>query len=385
MREAVRSGRRANFYITENSFIDHYAREVGTTGIAVYHALARHANCETRSTWVGTAKVAELLGVEQRTVQRALKKLESLNLIRIIRSSNMTTYFLIPVPARPKTATVIPLFDQIPDQEFTDENTAAEEDATSTSSIASFLSRHATHASSPTSPVSFPATSTSQSTTVQSRSRDIRDIPYKEEQNLGNNTFEQEYFTEQEILTAQECANRIIDRLERDSKGNIPTTIGSVVEIVRAEARHTGRPISGSVSRITTAWNLASRYGISPEIFLENYIPRILAKGLIENLQLAATNGFISTVAEAVKAEAKRMGCSQEEATKFIRGKALDESLGGGALKLSYFENMKWRNSNATYKPSASTQRSERTKQNILDGLALAAEISRRNQSNSPK
>jgi DNA-binding transcriptional ArsR family regulator len=192
MREAVRSGRRANFYITENSFIDHYAREVGTTGIAVYHALARHANCETRSTWIGTAKVAELLGVEQRTVQRALKKLESLNLIRIIRSSNMTTYFLVPVPTRPRTLSVIPLFDQILDHEFIDENIGAEEDAASMSSIASSTSHHATSASFPASPVSFPTTSTSQTTTAKSHSRDIRDAAYKEEQDLENKTFEQE-------------------------------------------------------------------------------------------------------------------------------------------------------------------------------------------------
>src|SRR5229473_2129290 len=114
MREAVRSGRRANFYITENSFIDHYARDVGTTGVAVYHVLERHVNCETRSTWIGTAKMAKLLNVDQRTIQRTIKKLESLRLIRIVRSENMTTFFIVPVPPPAKT-TSTPLFDEMLD------------------------------------------------------------------------------------------------------------------------------------------------------------------------------------------------------------------------------------------------------------------------------
>ena len=45
MREIVRSGRRENYYVTDNSFIDHYAREMQPVDIAVYHALERYANC----------------------------------------------------------------------------------------------------------------------------------------------------------------------------------------------------------------------------------------------------------------------------------------------------------------------------------------------------
>ena len=61
-------------------------------GIAVYHVLERHMNFETKSTWVGTAKVAELLNTSQRTVQRTLNLLQDLKLIRIIRTATMTTY-----------------------------------------------------------------------------------------------------------------------------------------------------------------------------------------------------------------------------------------------------------------------------------------------------
>jgi len=117
MREIVRSGRRENYYVTDNSFIDHYAREMQPVDIAVYHALERYANCHTRSTWVGTAKIAEVLNVSQRTVQRSLKVLEDHKLIRIVQTSTLKMYFIVPVPPRAKMA-AIPLFDRIEEEEF---------------------------------------------------------------------------------------------------------------------------------------------------------------------------------------------------------------------------------------------------------------------------
>ena len=259
MKEAVRSGRRANFYITENSFIDHYAREVGTTGIAVYHTLARYANCETRSTWVGTARVADLLGVDQRTVQRALKKLESLNLIRIIRSSNMTTYFLVPVPSRPKTAAVIPLFDQIPDREFTAENSLEEEyekDATPVSSVASAQSRHATQASSATSPVPFPTTSAPRRATISSLTSDARDAVYKEEQNLLNKSFGQE---DNACADLQESMRFIVNFLKLPilklpvTDSNRKTTEQAIEAALVTESEYSGRSFQDAAKVIAEA------------------------------------------------------------------------------------------------------------------------------------
>jgi len=189
MKEAVRSGRRANFYITENSFIDHYAREVGPVGIAVYHVLERHMNCETRSTWIGTARMAELLNLSQRTIQRTLKTLEDLKLIRILRTANMTTYVIVPVPPRPKTAAVIPLFDHIDNASFMNEEVADQEvpaaEATSMSPLATPLSYPPTLKS----PV---ATIESHPATARSHIRDTRVAAYKEEQNSLDKTIEQD-------------------------------------------------------------------------------------------------------------------------------------------------------------------------------------------------
>ena len=86
MRESVRSGRRANFFITENRFIDCYARKVGGSGVAVYSILQRCANSETRETWIGADKMAEVLDLDRSTVYRYLKQLEDLRLIETLRT-----------------------------------------------------------------------------------------------------------------------------------------------------------------------------------------------------------------------------------------------------------------------------------------------------------
>ena len=187
MKEAVRSGRRANFYITENSFIDHYAREVGPVGIAVYHVLERHVNCETRATWIGTARMAELLNLSQRTIQRTLKTLEDLKLIRILRTPTMTTYVVVPVPSRPKM-TAIPLFDHTSEEMFpgvNDEPASHDDQATAVSQVATPAPRSATSMSSS-------ASSPSLSASRASHIGDTGVTAYKEEQNLPNKTSEQD-------------------------------------------------------------------------------------------------------------------------------------------------------------------------------------------------
>src|SRR5258708_723826 len=262
MREAVRSGRRANFYITENSFIDHYARDVGTTGVAVYHVLERHANCETRSTWIGTAKMAKLLNVDQRTIQRTIKKLESLRLIRIVRSENMTTFYIVPVPPPVKT-TSAPLFDEMPhfvsDDDDPDVGSATSESraATFASSVATYRSHNATFTPHPS---------------------DIPVAAYKEEQNLSNKTLEQG------VSPAQECAKRILQIFRLPS-----TLLNSVIDLVEAEVRHTGLSMEGSVARITTAANLEERRGTTIEKFVDNYIGRIFAEEIVGFLHLRET------------------------------------------------------------------------------------------------
>jgi hypothetical protein len=217
MRESVRSSRRANFYITENSFIDHYARDVGPAGVAVYHALERHVNCETRSTWVSTKKIAELLNLSQRTVQRTLKMLEDSRLIRIIRTETMTTYVIVPVPTKAKMSP-IPLFD---DLHIGDIHVAS---ATSTSSQTTSASRRATSMSS---------------------ASDTHDAPNKEEQNLVNNTLEQD---QSGPLNSRILAEKVVALLSIPATDNNLKMVQAALE---AEKGYTGQLLEEVAALIT--------------------------------------------------------------------------------------------------------------------------------------
>lgn len=229
MREIVRSGRKANFYITENSFIDNYAREVGTGGIAVYHVLERHMNCDTRATFVGTARMAALLDLSQRTVQRHLKTLEDLRLIRILRDETTTTYFVLPVPPRPKTAT-IPLFDGVPDLDSLQVGDSSVAEATSVSRAAAPASREAPSVSRGTTPASHPG--------------DTSVVLYKEEQNSFNKT------REQEGASPRQTAERVIAILA------LPATagnLGMVEAALVAESDYTGQSLEEAANFLTNA------------------------------------------------------------------------------------------------------------------------------------
>ncbi len=234
MREAVRSGRKANFYITENSFIDYYAREVGLVGIAVYHVLERHMNCTTRSTWIGTAKVAHLLGVSQRTVQRALKTLEDLRLIKIMRTANMTTYVVMPVPQRAKNATA-PLFDAIPDDMFQVGDRSVVANDTSVA-IPTLVSPH---------------------TTLTSPIHDTDVAPYKEEQDLLNKTKEQD---QNKGINLQKSATKVISMLALPATSN---TIRMVEAALEAEAAYTGQELQEVAELIARAAMEDRKNGVS--------------------------------------------------------------------------------------------------------------------------
>jgi hypothetical protein len=329
MRESVRSGRRANFYITENSFIDHYARDVGTTGVAVYHVLERHAHCETRSTWVGTAKMAELLGVDQRTIQRTIKKLESLRLIRIVKSANLTTYYVVPVPP-PARIRSIPLFDEMSEPisdslpEPGDTNVAA----------ATPMSRQTTFTSPRTTPMS-------RHTTFMPPASDIHVTAYKDEQDSLNKTQQQDLFnktSEQHNREIKKSAQRIIDIL-----GLTDMSIAAATAAVKTKVSQTKLSMDGVVQEIVTAANHAERRGIEKQEFLDDFLAQSSARQILVNLNLPVTNNFIVTLTAAVKAEAKRTQLSLVEVAEFITNAASKDDSRGVSIDRFYFENCKWR------------------------------------------
>lgn len=82
--------------------------------------------------------------------------------------------------------------------------------------------------------------------------------------------------------------------------------------------------------------------------------------------------GAIPQIAISIAAEAKYRGIEIEEAAKFIAECATRDQKNGIVLTRFYFRDLKWR-SNGGSKPSASSERSDRIKRNILDGFAANA------------
>jgi DNA-binding transcriptional ArsR family regulator len=350
MREIVRSGRRENYYVTDNSFIDHYAREMQPVDIAVYHALERYANCHTRSTWVGTAKIAEVLNVSQRTVQRSLKVLEDHKLIRIVQTSTLKMYFIVPVPPRAKMA-AIPLFDRIEEEEFSIRDISVAE-ATSASPL-------------PSSPSRMPSQVSREATTA-SRSRDTVGGPYKEEQDLLNKTIEQDLFnkfSEEERLEIKGSAQRIMTILRLPD-----SSISDAIAAVEEKRRQTKLSMDGIVQDIVTEARLAERRGIENHEFLEDFLAERYAREILKNLDLPVTNSLISTVKASVKAEVTYRRLPIEKVAALVTSAAIEDRRRNVAIDRFYFEGVKWR----------SSVRVSKAEQRKLDNLEVNARVKQR-------
>jgi hypothetical protein len=367
MREVVRSGRRANFYITENRFIDCYAKKVGGSGVAVYSILQRCANSETRETWIGADKMAEVLDMDRSTVYRYLKQLEDLRLIKTLRTREKTIYVVLPVPPPPPEAGSTPLFDAI-DDTVSHNNSTWPSVAPTQMSLAneSDSSECDSSVASMKQPVSSPR--------PVSRTGETRN---KEEQDLLNKTQEQDFSNktlEWGAPEIHEAAQRVINILKLPN-----TSFNAALAAVELRARGTK---SSMYEIVTEIWKKAlqaeGRAG-SRESYLRECLAETLAERILDEINLPATDNLISVVTKALKAEAKDKNVGLEETAALITTAAIDDRGRGLEISRFYFENCKWRNRNAGYKPSASQQRSQRTKQNILDGFA--AEISRRSKS----
>lgn len=332
MRENIRSGRKANFYITENGFIDHYAKAVGPMCAMVYNVLERYMNSETRSTWVGTSKIAQVVGTTQRTVQRNLKTLEEFKLIKILRTTSATIYVVLPVPPRPKEAT-IPLFDAVDDQDILWQVDTAVAEATQ----ASLTATDPSHYASPASQVG-----------------DTGDTPNKEEQNLFNKTHEQE---NSEAINSSQRILKIL--------GLPNSLLGAAMAAVDVKVRQTRLSMDGIVQRITTDANLAERTGISKQKFLEDFLAQTCAQRILDNVSLPVTNSLISTVTAAVKAEVKDTGLSVEEVADRITSAAIEDRRSGMPIDRFYFENVKWRS-------NARPNKAEKRKLDNLEANARA-------------
>lgn len=351
LRETVRSGRRENFYVTDNSFIDHYAREMQPVDVAVYHALERYSNCHTRSTWVGTAKIAEVLNVSQRTVQRSLKVLEELKLIRIVQNSTMKIFYIVPVPARGKVAAT-PLFDGIEIENLRSHDDTDVAAATPLSDLPPSVTRSS-------SPVS-------RSTTRLSHAGDTGGNAYKEEQDLLNKTYEQDLFDKtpnNENHEITQSAQRIVRILRLPD-----SAMGAATAAVMERQSRTKLSMDGIVQDIVTAANHAERRGVERHQFLDDFLAEQSAREILNGLNLPVTNNLVSTVKAATKAEAAYSQSPLQTVARLIEESAKEDRRRGIAIDKFYFEGVKWRTNG----------RVSKSEQRKLDNLEVNARVKQR-------
>jgi hypothetical protein len=353
MREAVRSGRRANFFITENRFIDHYAAKVGGSGVAVYSILQRCANSETRETWISAGKMADVLAMDKSTVYRYLKQLEDLRLIKSMRTREKTIYVVLPVPSPRPEAASTPLFDAIDFKAVDQESswpTVASEGMNPISEIDSCERNDS-------------VASTQQIfSSVQPVGR-VNENRNKEEQDLLNKTQKQDLFNknfENDNSVIDEGAQRIINILK------LPNGfLGAARAAVELQARGTKLSMNEIVDKI---WKKATQRGSSRESFLEDCLAEILAERILDEINLPPTNNLVGIVTAALKAEARDRRLGLEETAAAITTSAIEDRRRGGEINRFYFENCKWRS-------NAGASKAERRK---LDNLEVNARVKQR-------
>lgn len=356
MREAVRSGRRANFFITENKFIDHYAAKVGGSGVAVYSILQRCANSETRETWISAGKMADVLAMDKSTVYRYLKQLEDLRLIKSMRTREKTVYVVLPVPSPRPEAGSTPLFDAVDAKAADQESTwpAVAPGGTSPISATDSYERSSSVASVP------------QEIASARRVGRVSENRNKEEQDSSNKTQEQDFFNktfENDNPAINEAARRIMNILKLPD-----TSLRAAMAAVELKAREAKLCTDDIVTEIWNKARQAERRTGSCESYLADCLAETLAERILDKINLPPTNNVVVTVMAALKAEAKDRELDLEETAALITTAAIEDRRRGIEINRFYFENCKWRS-------NAGVSKAERRK---LDNLEVNARVKQR-------
>jgi urease gamma subunit len=364
MREAVRSGRRANFFITENRFIDCYARKVGGNGVAVYSILQRCANSATRETWIGADKMAEVLDMDRSTVYRYLKQLEDLRLIKTLRTREKTIYVVLPVPPPPSEAGPTPLFDAIEVETRGETEVEIRAQNSSLGPVAP-LQMNLTSATdfrvrdSSVAVLQHPVSS-ARPTSRTGANRN------KEEQDPLNKTQEQEFKNKSLEWGApeiHEAAQRILNILKLSD-----SSLNAAMAAVELKARGTKLSPDDIVTDIWNKARQAERRSGSCESYLKDCLAETLAERILDEINLPPTSNVIAIVAAAIKAEAKDRKLDLEETAALITTSAIEDRRRGTEINRFYFENCKWRS-------NAKVNKAEQRK---LDNLEVNARVKQR-------
>jgi hypothetical protein len=358
---AVRNGRRANFFITENRFIDCYAAKVGGSGVAVYSILQRCANSETRETWISADKMAEVLDMDRSTIYRQLKQLESLRLIRSVRTGGRTIYVVLPVPPPPREAASTPLFDAIEAKPGDGHSTWAPVASAGFSCVDEIDSHHRNPSVAPMQPGVA---------RVQQAGR-IRENHNKEEQDSSNKTQELDFSfktSEEQNVELQEAVQRILNIFPEAPKN-------AALAAARVESKGAGFSAQGVVTMVWEKVTKADHRRVSREIFWNDYLSQWLGERILDEINLPPTDNLTRVVVAALKAEAKDRRLGLEETSELIVAAANEDRHRGVTIDRFYFENCKWRSnvraSKAEQRKNDNLEVNARAKQRLREKLGI--------------
>ena len=91
----IRSIKRGKWYWIDKCILKNYASELKSSGLAVYNVLAYYANSKSQSCFPSQKTMADLIGLNRRTVSRKVRLLKDKGLIAVVRKRGRFKYFLL--------------------------------------------------------------------------------------------------------------------------------------------------------------------------------------------------------------------------------------------------------------------------------------------------
>jgi DNA-binding MarR family transcriptional regulator len=97
------SFRRTGFFRIPNALLHQYAGSIGPAGIAVFNAIARHANSKNHC-WPSIKTIARLAGISPRQASKTIKRLYEVGLIGITRNPGSSNHYTLLLPVEKSNA-----------------------------------------------------------------------------------------------------------------------------------------------------------------------------------------------------------------------------------------------------------------------------------------
>lgn len=134
----LRDKRTERRFFVDNIIVDHYGKQLGAFGLAVYMVLVRHAKPDGTDSFPSHSTIADKLGCSMGTVKSALRDLSTMRLIEIVpryrddggRTSN--EYWILDPPSSPRDEGVVTTDTHPPVSQVPTINPQEEESTTTT-------------------------------------------------------------------------------------------------------------------------------------------------------------------------------------------------------------------------------------------------------------